>query len=109
VTHRRRFNCMPADWDKQIGTEMQQQILKEYEGKVLPASDPRVLLVAKVLNRLIPASGMGDQEWEVHVIDEPKLINAFVIPGYAFSPEQGIHVVAKIRAVAEKFSYLPEY
>jgi len=83
VTHRRRFNCVPAGSFEQMAKQMQQQILSGYRGKVLPASDSRVLLVAKVLNRLIPASGIADQEWEVHVIDDPRNINAFVIPGYA--------------------------
>jgi hypothetical protein len=64
ITHRRRFNCMPPGWDKGAGDQMQKQVLSQYQGKVLPASDKRVLLVAKVLNRLIPASGMPDQVCE---------------------------------------------
>jgi metalloendopeptidase OMA1, mitochondrial len=82
ITHRRRFNCMPEGWGDDMGNTLQQQILSQYRGKVLPTSDNRVLLVAKVLNRLIPHSGLLNLEWEVHVIDEPKIMNAFVIPGY---------------------------
>lgn len=40
-------------------------------------------MVQRVLDRLIPQSGLVDQEWEVHVIDDMSQMNAFVIPGYA--------------------------
>ncbi|MCJ1392630.1 hypothetical protein MMC18_005500 [Xylographa bjoerkii] len=39
------------------------------------------MMVHRVLNRLIPASGLEGQEWEVHVIDDKEQMNAFVIPG----------------------------
>jgi len=42
--------------------------------------DKRVRKVRRVLERLIPASGLTDQNWEIHVIDDPQK-NAFVIPG----------------------------
>lgn len=57
------------------------QILREYGERILPAYHPDSRLVHKVLNRLIPASGLQDQEWEVHVIDDKSQKNAFVIPG----------------------------
>ena len=37
-------------------------------------------MVQRVLNRLIPHSGLQGEEWEIHVIDDPEK-NAFVIPG----------------------------
>lgn len=56
--------------------------MSEYQGRILPPSHPQHKLVQRVLNRLIPHSGLPTQtnNWEVHVIkDEQK--NAFVIPG----------------------------
>ncbi len=66
---------------------MYQQVLQEFGNRVLPAYHPQTKMVQRVLERLIPASGMAGQDWEVHVIDDPSQMNAFVIPGYvAFNP-----------------------
>jgi predicted Zn-dependent protease len=59
-----------------------QQVIEQYQGRILPPSHPQHKLVQRVLNRLIPHSGLPAEtnNWEVHVIkDEQK--NAFVIPG----------------------------
>lgn len=37
-------------------------------------------MVQRVLDRLVPSSGLVDANWEVHVIEAP-MKNAFVIPG----------------------------
>lgn len=61
---------------------MYQQVIEQYQGRILPPSHPQHKLVQRVLNRLIPHSGLPAEtnNWEVHVIkDEQK--NAFVIPG----------------------------
>lgn len=63
-----------------MSEEMYNQILQEYQGRILPPWDRRVQMVQRVLDRLIPASGLADENWEVHVIDDPQM-NAFVIPG----------------------------
>ncbi|KAI9691734.1 MAG: hypothetical protein M1822_007806 [Bathelium mastoideum] len=47
---------------------------------MLPDWDSRTRAVRNVLQRLIPAVGMDDLKWEVHVIDSEEP-NAFVIPG----------------------------
>lgn len=56
--------------------------MQEYRGKILPPQHPHHRLVKKVLDRLIPHSGLpADQnDWEVHVIQD-EMKNAFVIPG----------------------------
>lgn len=64
-----------------MAQQMYAQILQTYGQRILPACHPDSRLVHKVLNRLIPASGLQDQEWEVHVIDDNSQKNAFVIPG----------------------------
>ncbi|KAL1628177.1 metalloendopeptidase [Diplodia seriata] len=63
-----------------MSKEMYAQVLQEYHGQILPAWDRRVQMVQRVLDRLIPASGLDNEQWEVHVIDSPEM-NAFVIPG----------------------------
>ena len=66
-----------------MGTQLYQQVLEEYKGKLQPAWHSDSKMVHRVLNRLIPASGLQDAKWEVNVIDDDSQMNAFVIPGYA--------------------------
>lgn len=80
VSGRRRFNVVSPETEKSMSEEMYNQILQEYQGRILPPWDRRVQMVQRVLDRLIPASGLADENWEVHVIDDPQM-NAFVIPG----------------------------
>lgn len=64
-----------------MGNSQLQQILQQYGGSVLPEHDQRVRQVRRVLERLVPQSGLlKDKEWSVHVIDSEET-NAFVIPG----------------------------
>ena len=58
-----------------------QQVLQQYKNQILPAQDPRSKMVRRVLNRLIPVSGVQDSKWETFVIDDPDTANAFVLPG----------------------------
>lgn len=39
------------------------------QGALLPEWDRRSRMVQRVMDRLIPASGLEDQKWEVHVIE----------------------------------------
>ncbi|KAK8202273.1 metalloendopeptidase [Zalaria obscura] len=82
VSHRRRFNIVSEDFEQQSSNEMYQQVMQQYSGQILPAWHPQHRMVKRVLDRLIPHSGLSADKnhWEVHVIqDEQK--NAFVIPG----------------------------
>lgn len=51
-------------------------------------------MVRRILDRLIPASGLTDQKWEVYVIDSDE-VNAFVIPGGKVFVFTGIFPVAR--------------
>ncbi|KAK0511643.1 hypothetical protein JMJ35_006216 [Cladonia borealis] len=55
--------------------------MQEYGSKVLPPNHPDSRLVNRVLQKLVPASGLGGLNWEVRVIDDPAQKNAFVLPG----------------------------
>ena len=57
-----------------------EQTMQQYKSKILPSNSKQHRMVQRVLDRLIPASGLGDQDWEIHVIEDP-MKNAFVIPG----------------------------
>jgi hypothetical protein len=80
VSHRRRFNIVGKEKEAAAGQMMFQQTMQQYGGQLLPAYHPKSRMVRRVLDRLIPFSGLQDEEWEVHVINDP-MKNAFVIPG----------------------------
>jgi predicted Zn-dependent protease len=84
VSGRRRFNILPADWEVALGAATYEQLLQEFGPKILPPHRPEHRLVKQVLDRLIPHSGLdtkGNSTWEVHVINDPHQVNAFVVPG----------------------------
>ena len=80
VSGRRRFNLISPEMETQLAQEQYALVMQEYGQKILSERDPRTRLVQKVLNRLIPASGLTGLDWEIHVVDSPET-NAFVIPG----------------------------
>ena len=81
VSGRLRFNWVTPEHEEEMGNQQYQQILQEFRGQILPSWHPHVRMVHRVLNRLIPASGLETENWEVHVIDDKSQVNAFVIPG----------------------------
>lgn len=72
---------MGPDTEKSMAGQMYAQVMNEYQGKIMSEGSKEVRMVRRVLKRLLPHSGLGEEEgWEVNVInDEQK--NAFVIPG----------------------------
>lgn len=85
VSGRTRFNVYSPESVRKAGEMEYKRLLWELEGKgvrVLPARDPRSVRVRRVMERLIPFSGMASEEgWEVFVVDDPHTANAFVLPG----------------------------
>ncbi|KAI9826399.1 MAG: hypothetical protein M1832_000316 [Thelocarpon impressellum] len=81
VSGRRRFNVISPEAEEQMAAQMYRQTLQQYQGRVLPAWHASSRMVQRVLDRLIPASGLADAKWEVHVIDDEEQKNAFVMPG----------------------------
>lgn len=75
VSGRRRFNCYSRGSVDELGKMQAKRIEYEVEhmqgGRFLPDNDPRTAMVRRVMNRLIPVSGMRDAEWKVRVIDDP--------------------------------------
>ncbi|KAI0474387.1 peptidase family M48-domain-containing protein [Xylaria cf. heliscus] len=98
VSGRRRFNCYSEAKVKAAGEAQARHIEYEVErrgGRFLTDWDPRTQRVKKVMKRLIPVSGMADDEWEVKVIDEPGVANAFVLPGGKVFVYSGLIPVAR--------------
>ncbi|KAF6845219.1 peptidase family M48 protein [Colletotrichum musicola] len=98
VSGRRRFNCYSEEYVAVVSNEQVKRVIQEVEsqgGRFLPSSDPRSQMVARVMRRLIPVSGLEGQEWEVRVIDDPHTLNAFVLPGGKVFVHSGILRVAR--------------
>lgn len=82
VSGRLRFNCVTTSYDQQMAQQRFTQVMQEYRGSVLPPEHESSRLVSRVMERLIPNSGLEGEKWEVRVIDDEEMLNAFVIPGY---------------------------
>ncbi|SMQ48942.1 unnamed protein product [Zymoseptoria tritici ST99CH_3D1] len=96
VTGRRRFNVVSPGREAEMGLQMYNQSLQEFSSKLLPAHSSEHRMVSRVLERLIPHSGLSDEEnkWELHVVDDPTP-NAFVIPGGKVFVFRGILDIAR--------------
>ncbi|KAJ5726680.1 uncharacterized protein N7483_008037, partial [Penicillium malachiteum] len=81
MTGRRRFNCVSAQRELQMGAESYREVLGSERGKVLPDYHPLTMMVDRVLQRLIPQANIEGAEWKVHVIKDDQMANAFVLPG----------------------------
>lgn len=80
VTGRWRFVCVSEEYEAELGRTSYQHVMQDYHDQILRPDDPRHKMVGRVLERLLPNSGLkGDVEF--HVIDDDDELNAFVIPG----------------------------
>lgn len=82
VSHRRRFNIISEEYEQSSGRELYSQVMQQYGNQILSPMHPQHRMVQRVLDRLVPHSGLDEakNQWEVHVIKDPQK-NAFVIPG----------------------------
>ncbi len=67
------------------------------EGKLVSKSSPKYEVVERIGKRIARASG-AEFEWEFNVIDEPKTVNAFCLPGGKIAVFTGIMPVAETEA-----------
>ncbi|KAJ5792277.1 uncharacterized protein N7503_008255 [Penicillium pulvis] len=81
ITGRRRFNMVSAKMELEMGEQTYRQVLNEERGKILPDNHPVTQMVDRVLQRLIPLAPIEGADWKVHVIADPNMKNAFVLPG----------------------------
>ncbi|KAJ5145556.1 uncharacterized protein N7515_000120 [Penicillium bovifimosum] len=95
ITGRRQFNFISRVQELKMGEESYREILASERGKVLSDTHPLTRMVNGVLQRLIPQAEVEGAEWRVHVIDDPKMVNAFVLPGGKVFVYTGILPVCK--------------
>ncbi|SPQ22143.1 d3fb2bf3-b1eb-4e21-9695-692458568c44 [Thermothielavioides terrestris] len=84
VSGRTRFNAYGAEAARRAGEAEHARLLWELEQKglrILPAWDPRAARVRRVMRRLVPFSGLRDEQWEVFVVEDDRTANAVVLPG----------------------------
>jgi metalloendopeptidase OMA1, mitochondrial len=80
VSGRRRFNVVSPEFEQKQGEALYEETRREFSGKIMPEYTKEHQQVQRVLDRLIPHSGLAGEKWEIHVIDDD-MKNAFVIPG----------------------------
>lgn len=97
VTGRRRFNFISPERETSLVSDAAyQQTVDQFRGKILPREHPYTQLVARIVERLLPAAhGLGGADWQVHVIDDPQQMNAFVLPGGKVFVFTGIMSIAQ--------------
>ena len=83
VTGGREINLTSVERELKIGKQYFDQIVSEYEGKVLPEDDPRYKRVESIFNKIISVSHFAQMDTpELAVVDDP-LWNAFATTGGA--------------------------
>ena len=63
-----------------MGKALYQQEMEQHSDKILPPSTKEHRTVRYVFDQLVPHSGLRDNAWDIHVIDEPNT-SAYVLPG----------------------------
>ncbi|SPO05798.1 related to OMA1 - metalloendopeptidase of the mitochondrial inner membrane [Cephalotrichum gorgonifer] len=100
ISGRKRFNCYGDGASSSLSEQQVRRVMYEIEMqglRILPAHDPRTLLVKRVMARLIPVSGLEQYDWEIRVIDDPRKANAFILPGGKVFVYSGILPITRNR------------
>ena len=96
---RKSFNIVGDSQMDGLGANAYQEVLSKAksEGKLLPRTSEKYQIVERIGKRIAAASG-ADFSWDFNVIDEPKTVNAFCLPGGKIAVFTGIMPVAKNEA-----------
>lgn len=94
ITGRVAVNSFTIEQDMEMGGEAYTQMMG---AERLLSSGPEYELVNRAMNRLVAASTEFDPgfAWEVSVIDNPEVVNAFALPGGKMAVYTGILPVAQ--------------
>ncbi|WP_447980318.1 M48 family metallopeptidase [Candidatus Nitrospira bockiana] len=103
-TKRSQFLAVPESYEKKLGAQAYQQVLSDPKVKV--SSDPReVQAVTRVATRIIDAAKQSKYadlaktfDWDVTVIKDDQMKNAFALPGGKIAVYTGIFPIAKNEA-----------
>lgn len=86
-TNRRQFNIVSSAEEDQLGL----QAFQDVKSKSAISKDPTLLAqVTRVGNRIAAVADRPDYKWEFTVIDDPKTVNAFCLPGGKVAVYTGI-------------------
>jgi predicted Zn-dependent protease len=91
-THRSHLVLIPSGEETQLGLTQYQQTLQTAKLSHDPA---QVDLVRRVGQRIAAAADRPDYKWEFNVIDDPKTVNAWCLPGGKVAVYTGILPVTK--------------
>src|SRR5581483_8973278 len=91
-TNRHQLNFVPEGQEQQLGLEAYQDVQKK--NKI--STDPAVnAMVDRVGKRIAAAANKPDWNWQFTVIDDPKTVNAFCLPGGRIAVYTGILPLTK--------------
>ncbi|KAL7274097.1 metalloendopeptidase [Rhizina undulata] len=79
VSGRRRFNIVSPEKEAELGKY--HETIQQFKPIMLSSIHPTTRYVRRVMKRLIKVSGLEDLNWEVFVVRDDSIKNAFVIPG----------------------------
>lgn len=95
ITGTRTFNLFGPQDDVELGREAYNQILA---GQEVVTSGPELKLVERVVKRLVMVSDDPGYEWEVTLIRDDAMVNAFALPGGKMAVYTGILPVCQTEA-----------
>ena len=87
VTGRRTLNLIPDSQANSLGLDSYRQVLSRSK---LIKSGPEYDSVVRVGRRIAEVSGEPNLEWEFNLIDDPKTVNAWCLPGGKVAVYSGI-------------------
>ena len=91
-TNRHQFNMISEDEETQMGIQAYDDVKKK--NKI--SHDPQVnAVVERVGKRIAAAADKPEYKWEFVVIDDPKTVNAFCLPGGKIAVYTGILPLTK--------------
>lgn len=90
-TGRWRFIDVSTSEEQRMGQQAYAETMAQYRPYLLPDYDPASVQVRRVVSRILRVCdelnkddggpGVNETHWTVHVIDQPHVKNAFVLPG----------------------------
>jgi len=83
LSGRRRFVMLSSNQLRDIADKESEFILQSFSEKILPVTDRRYKRVDRIVRRILQANNSKEVSalsWEVNVIDDDDVMNAFVLP-----------------------------
>lgn len=69
-TGRRRFIDVSEETERAMGDQAAEQMLQQFRGRILPATDPRARQVQRVVHRILEASGLDPDHHQSEGVQE---------------------------------------